>query len=228
MKYKGYWAKVQYSDEDECFCGKDEGLKNTLILFNVDSSKFLKASNEKIEREITEQDRNIVSRAQKDAESIKIESKLQDIEIKMKNGNKVLAQAKSSQDYSIAKNKKEKFKDAIISFAKFSDANNKLIYISNIPDMLNTANDVFNNKIVSYESCLSSTKNEINEIFESTLNSIDKKIKKETDSKKLNRLKRVKSNVENIDKTRLYISVIYPFYGVSSPLVILIHLSKVS
>ena len=22
MKYKGYWAEVKYSDEDECFCGK--------------------------------------------------------------------------------------------------------------------------------------------------------------------------------------------------------------
>lgn len=33
MKYKGYWAKVQYSEEDGCFCGAIEGLKNTLILF---------------------------------------------------------------------------------------------------------------------------------------------------------------------------------------------------
>ena len=22
MKYKGYWAKIKYSDEDECFCGE--------------------------------------------------------------------------------------------------------------------------------------------------------------------------------------------------------------
>ena len=29
MRYKGYWAEVRYSDEDECFCGKIEGLKNT-------------------------------------------------------------------------------------------------------------------------------------------------------------------------------------------------------
>ena len=28
MKYKGYWAEIKYSDEDECFWGEIEGLKN--------------------------------------------------------------------------------------------------------------------------------------------------------------------------------------------------------
>lgn len=42
MKYKGYWAEIEYSDEDECFCGKVEGLKNTLILFEGASVKELK------------------------------------------------------------------------------------------------------------------------------------------------------------------------------------------
>ena len=42
MKYKGYWAEIKYSDEDECFCGKIEGLKNTLILFEGQTVKELK------------------------------------------------------------------------------------------------------------------------------------------------------------------------------------------
>lgn len=42
MKYKGYWAEIKYSDEDECFCGKVEGLKNALILFEGDTVKELK------------------------------------------------------------------------------------------------------------------------------------------------------------------------------------------
>lgn len=42
MKYKGYWAEVKYSDEDECFWGKIEGLKNTLILFEGETVKDLK------------------------------------------------------------------------------------------------------------------------------------------------------------------------------------------
>lgn len=42
IKYKGYWAIVQYSDEDECFWGEIEGLKNTSITFEGDSVKDLK------------------------------------------------------------------------------------------------------------------------------------------------------------------------------------------
>ncbi len=42
MKYKGYWAEVRYSDEDECFCGKIEGLKNTSITFEGQTVKELK------------------------------------------------------------------------------------------------------------------------------------------------------------------------------------------
>lgn len=42
MKYKGYWAEIQYSDEDECFVGKIEGLKHSLILFEGETVKELK------------------------------------------------------------------------------------------------------------------------------------------------------------------------------------------
>lgn len=42
MRYKGYWAEVKYSDEDGCFCGKIEGLKNTLIFFEGETVKELK------------------------------------------------------------------------------------------------------------------------------------------------------------------------------------------
>lgn len=42
MKYKGYWAEIRYSDEDECFYGIIEGLKNTSISFEGDTVKELK------------------------------------------------------------------------------------------------------------------------------------------------------------------------------------------
>ena len=42
MKYKGYWAEIKYSDEDECFWGEIEGLKKDLILFEGNSVKELK------------------------------------------------------------------------------------------------------------------------------------------------------------------------------------------
>lgn len=42
MEYKGYWARINYSDEDECFYGKVEGLKDSLILFEGNTVKELK------------------------------------------------------------------------------------------------------------------------------------------------------------------------------------------
>lgn len=42
LKYKGYWARVQYSEEDECFWGEVEGLKNTSITFEGNTVKELK------------------------------------------------------------------------------------------------------------------------------------------------------------------------------------------
>lgn len=42
MKYKGYWAEIRYSDEDECFCGFIEGLKEDVISFEGETVKDLK------------------------------------------------------------------------------------------------------------------------------------------------------------------------------------------
>lgn len=42
MKYKGYWAEIKYSDEDECFCGYIEGLKKDIISFEGVTVKELK------------------------------------------------------------------------------------------------------------------------------------------------------------------------------------------
>ena len=42
MRYKGYWAEIKYSDEDECFWGEVEGLKNVSISFEGTTVKELK------------------------------------------------------------------------------------------------------------------------------------------------------------------------------------------
>lgn len=149
----------------------------------------------------------------KESRSIKIESKLQDIEIELLDGDRILAQAKSAQDYSLAKDKKEKFKDALISFARHPNETSQLIYISNIPDMLESATNAFNNSVVSYSSCLNSTQKEIDEIFDSLYMSLDKKISKEVDLKKKSKLLLIQKSIKNFDKTKLSFSVVYPFYG---------------
>ena len=42
MRYKGYWALIQYSNEDECFWGEVIGLKKTSITFEGETVKKLK------------------------------------------------------------------------------------------------------------------------------------------------------------------------------------------
>lgn len=42
MEYKGYWAKITYSEEDECFIGEVVGLKKSNISFEGNSVKELK------------------------------------------------------------------------------------------------------------------------------------------------------------------------------------------
>lgn len=144
---------------------------------------------------------------------IKIESKLQDIEITLVNGSKIFAQAKSAQDYTVAKDKKEKFKDAIVSLSRNPQKNNQLIYISNIPDTFKSANNFFDNSIVSYSSCLSNIKKEIDNTFLSTISSIENKIKKEKLQERKNKLIKIKNKVERFDKSSLFISTINPYFG---------------
>ena len=42
MKYKDYCAEIRYSDEDRCFWGKIDGLKNNLILFEGNTVEELR------------------------------------------------------------------------------------------------------------------------------------------------------------------------------------------
>ncbi len=42
MRYKGYWAEIMYSDEDECFYGIIEGLEHDSISFEGNTVKELK------------------------------------------------------------------------------------------------------------------------------------------------------------------------------------------
>jgi len=42
MNYKGYWARINYSDEDKCFWGKVEELENDLILFEGETVEELR------------------------------------------------------------------------------------------------------------------------------------------------------------------------------------------
>lgn len=166
----------------------------------------------------------------KKANKIKIESASQDIEITLDDGYKVFAQAKSTQDYSACQDKKNKFKDAIISLVRNPQEKNILIYISNIPDTIVSADGVFSNKIVPYNACISIIKNEIDDVFKSVAKYQDKQIKKNAaeiskkpETKTLTKLKakhtdmcKLKKQIEMFDKNSLFISVIHPYWGEST------------
>lgn len=154
----------------------------------------------------------------KEAKDFKIESKLQDIEITLKDNNKILAQAKSSQDPSSDKGKKAKFKDALISIAKSSkkEPNAYFIYISNESDTFSSGDKAFDNRIRSYNECLQAIKNEIDETFEATVQMLSKKIeneKKKSNEKKEKKLMKIKQLIENLNKNNISISCITQFWG---------------
>lgn len=108
------------------------------------------------------------------AESMKMESKLEDIEIRLSDGTLALAQAKSARDPSTAKNKKEKFKDALVSLSKIKDKNFHFIYISNISDTFQSTKDGFDNNVVSYLECMQSIKDEIDKTKDTVVESLRK------------------------------------------------------
>lgn len=148
-----------------------------------------------------------------DATDIKIESKLQDIEITLKDNNKVFAQAKSAQDYTVVKDQKEKFKDAIISLSRNNYVNNKLVYISNIPDTFKRFECYTNNRVISYDDCLDGMKKEIDKTISAIEKSITKKITTQTDKQKIDTLERLKQKVKTFHKENLYICTIRDYYG---------------
>ena len=148
-----------------------------------------------------------------DATDIKIESKLQDIEITLNDNSKVFAQAKSAQDYTAISDQKEKFKDAIISLSRNNYKGNKLLYISNIPNTFKQYDNCFNNNVISYTECLKGMKDEIDKTISAIDKSLTYKISKEKDNNKSKKLEQLKNKIDDFHKENLYISTIHPYYG---------------
>lgn len=142
-------------------------------------------------------------------DSIKVEGKYQDIEIKKTNSNFIYAQAKSIQDGSL-NNRMPKLEDAIISLAKTPATNDDLLlYISNYSSPIKDS-DVFKNKIIS----LKNVKQE-QAVFIEQKKKLEEKLslqisqcKNETHKTKLEELKR---RIENIDVDKFLVSSIYPY-----------------
>lgn len=151
----------------------------------------------------------------KDAKSIKIESKYEDIEICLKNKSKIFAQAKSVQSECNTSGAKNKMKDAILSLGKVPVGENDiLIYISNIREPIGGAGKYFENKIVKYDECLDSTKTEIDNYFREVIDGIEQKMLEENlSNKKKTQYRAIKKKLESMNIKQLEICSIYPYYG---------------
>lgn len=116
---------------------------------------------------------------------IKVESSFQDIDITMNNNHKILAQAKSTTDYSKYRKDKQRVYDAFtslaVSQAKYNDGT--FIYITNIPGFFDDEYDLFLNKVYKYENLPESIKIQIDNLFKEMMASVNKCIVKASSEK---------------------------------------------
>lgn len=151
----------------------------------------------------------------KDLESVKVESRLQDIDINLKNNKKILAQAKSTTDYTKYGKDKQRVYDALLSLA-IAQAKHKdgtFIYITNIPELFKMENGVLNNMIVGYPSLQSGMQEQINSFYISMIKIINTKIKKCKDNDKKRKYKYELNCIKSFDKSKLALCVIKAYSG---------------
>ena len=148
----------------------------------------------------------------KEANSVIIESKYQDIEIKLTDRT-LYAQAKALQDENTINTENTKLRDALVSLAKLDcDFNDQVIYISNLCAPINKEKYRFNNDIVALKNCSPA----IQDFISQQMNIIKNKIKEKLDDSQLSIKQRKKneallSRLQNFNYGNFYISSIYPF-----------------
>lgn len=146
----------------------------------------------------------------KQAESVIVESKYQDIEIVFSDKT-LYAQAKALQDENTIGTENKKLKDAIVSLAKVSkNSEDDIVYISNLRAPINGERDLFRNDIVSFSKCPPDIQLHIKQQVALIVSNLQTKLKGPNvrDRKKLESLI---FRLENFDYTKFWIASIYPF-----------------
>lgn len=141
-------------------------------------------------------------------EFITVEGKNQDIELTLKDGCKIFAQAKSISDSS-SKYKLEKLEDAIISLAKTPhNSNDNLLYISNYNNPLSTPG-IFNNKSIKLVNAADDR-----DEFKKQIKKIKKKLNKYIESdncKQINLYEELIKRIDDMDIDNFIVSSIFPY-----------------
>lgn len=151
-----------------------------------------------------------------EVKSMSIESHLQDIELVKKNGELILAQAKSSQNPMNANNEKDKLIDALFSLIKCNNnASDMLIYISNLPDPLksNDKNE-FDLREVNYKYLSSKAVSNVDNAIEKLKVKLTNKIEDSNTNKKIReKSKIILKHLVDLNKEKLYFISIPKYYG---------------
>lgn len=148
----------------------------------------------------------------KEAQSVAVESKNQDIEIKFQDKT-IYAQAKALQDSTQIGTENAKLRDAMASLAKVNIIDGDLLfYISNLSAPIDGEKDLYRNDIVSFSNCPLEQQQFIKKQVEVVVNRLKNENEKQT-TKAGTKKKNIEliSRLENFNYDNLYISSIYPF-----------------
>ena len=150
----------------------------------------------------------------KEADSIVIESKYQDIELSLKT-KKIYAQAKSLQSESGTRNENAKLRDALVSLAKVkTEEQDLLIYISNLSAPIDNEKDKYRNTVVPFTSCSIEHQNFIKNQIQTVIDRLEKSNKDpEISGAKKAKNELLIGRLETFNYDQLSIASIYPFEG---------------
>ena len=148
----------------------------------------------------------------REAQSVAVESKNQDIEIKFQDKT-IYAQAKALQDSTQTGTENTKLRDAMVSLAKVNIIDGDLLfYISNLSAPIDGEKDLYRNDIVSFSNCPLEQQQFIKNQVEVVVKRLENENEKQTTKagKKKKNIELIK-RLENFNYDNLYISSIYPF-----------------
>lgn len=141
--------------------------------------------------------------------SMKVETKKQDIELLFKDNTRLYAQAKAQQSYSTSPNSYSKLESALSSLSRTNkNKNDKILYISNLQDPLNSVNDTqIRFQEIAYKSLSPKQKETVDKCLKSIIKKLSTDIYNNPSSSEGKT--KLLDCVKNIDLDSLYFCSIY-------------------
>lgn len=141
--------------------------------------------------------------------SMKVETGKQDIELLFKDNTRLYAQAKAQQSYSTTPNSSSKLSSALSSLSRTKkNKNDKILYINNLQDPLNSTNDTQTRfQEIAYKSLSPKQKETVDNCLKNIINKLQKDIHENPSSSEDK--SKLLDCVKKIDLDSLYFCSIY-------------------